>query len=1809
MALLLMVTEIQVTGLTANAQTLGQETSIYDVIENEGSENETMVEESADESSSAIETESETVEEQSSVEETASETQETTAVEGTETGTTVEESVEETVEIEEETLSVEETEETSVAVDADEESDDSEAKEVAITSLKYHMTISNHDNLESFDWVVQAKETDSVSKTVELTEDGDYAVEFTFDTITGMQNLGYIDSKEWVDNSEVIKDVYKDSNIIVKINKITVNNTYDLVYKSTPELSVSSNGLANIWGATAGEIICGTEDNSAYLSLDGGEDAASYDDNIIKFYVKSEDKDTENDVVIEAQPITSLKYHMTIADVGETASFTWIVQAVNADSQEKEISLTSDSNEYDVEFEFDSVTGMQNLGYIKQDENSSLTVTITKITVNDSYELTYESAPVLKANSDWENGLAHIWGAAAGERICGNDSAYLANNEGKTAITLYVLKDSTGDDDPVITDTASLNFVKEMGSGWNLGNSFEGYDTDETATDFYEEAWGNPKVTQELLKAVYAKGYRTIRIPFTIWKRYEVNETAGDNEIKYEIKKEWLERYKEVVDWAVKDGFHVIINIHHDSGWLKYWDGDKSSEEYRKYTDFWKQLAEYMADEPEQVAFETINEPTFEETGSITAQQKLDDINRAAYDIIRATEGNATRMIVVPTIVTKFEEKYSEPLYNFIQGLNDENVVATVHYYSEWVYSANLGKTSFDEVLWQNDGVDYTARDAADNMMKIINDQFVKNGIGVIVGEYGLLGYDASEGCLETGEELKYYEYMNYLDSQNDGVCLVFWDNGSGIDRNDTEDYSWKKPEVGKMLEASMNGRSSYATGSDNLYFAEAVTEDVEIPLTLNGNTFSSIEGLTEGTDYTYDSATSTVTLKKDYINTKFAAKSGYGTFATLVMKFSSGADWNEYLIKYAAPVIDSAEGTKADGIKIPVTFNGSRVRRVTAYQASGKVGPHSDWWDYLQYDGAFGVDYENGTFNLLNGFFADSTVKDGLTKVKVEFYDGQIAYFWLTIDGDKVSSNPDMAVNTDEISASEIICLYAGETEIPSQYLNMPEGGSVYGTWVEEGTTMVTLEECWPPKLIFDTKAYDNFVGGGIRLCYMDVEKYVNVSFGIKDAPVVDAVEVEAAKSQKVTVSNLAEDAKLSYKISDTSIATVNADGEVTGVSEGSTVITVTVEQYNRTDDFEAAITVTTAKSDDKEDDKNNDKDDDKNDNKDDEEVVTPEEGVLPEDIPADGIPEGLWIAGIKAEGYTYTGTAIKPEVRVYDGETRLKAGQDYTISYKNNTKVNDATNVQKAPTITVKGKGNYAGKETATFKIIQADLGDSSVIAEDILLAYNKKVQKKVPTVTYNGKKLANKKDFTVEYTSKGDDAYKTVGEYEVVLTAKPNGNFTGTKTVKLIITDSTLISKVSVKKIKDQIYKGTAITPDLTINYKGTPLEKGTDYEVSYENNIEIGTATVTIKGIGNYAGTKKVTFKITGESLKKAAISGVTDKVYNGKAQTQTLAVSLNGEPLIEGTNYTVTYADNKNVGKATVTVTGKGAYTGTVKKTFKITAYDLKADFEKKISGYENEITVKYLKGGNKPEISLTFDGTALVAGTDYTVSYKNNKAVTTSETTQMPTMTIKGKGNFAGTLTKTFSIDSKALTDAQSPVTISVADVGDADKAGKYISKPVLTDADGKKLVAGKDYDKTIVYTLEDGTELNSKSSVEAGKNVKVTVTGIGAYSGTIEAVYRVAENSFSKAKVTISGQKYTGKAVTLDKDDITVKIGKKELEYGTDYEIDADSYSNNVKKGTATVTVVGKGSYGGMKTAKFKIVSKDFTWFWNLFN
>lgn len=616
----------------------------------------------------------------------------------------------------------------------------------------------------------------------------------------------------------------------------------------------------------------------------------------------------------------------------------------------------------------------------------------------------------------------------------------------------------------------------------------------------------------------------------------------------------------------------------------------------------------------------------------------------------------------------------------------------------------------------------------------------------------------------------------------------------------------------------------------------------------------------------------------------------------------------------------------------------------------------------------------------------------------------------------------------------------------------------------------------------------------------------------------------------------------------------------------------------------------------------------------------------VLPGDIPADGkIPEGLWIAGVK-ESHTYTGADIKPEIRVYDGKKKLQPGQDYTVSYKNNIKVNNAAQSTTAPTITVKGKGNYAGSETATFQITAVDLSDSVVLAEDFTVACNKKVQKKVPAVTYNGKKLAANRDFTVSYPDGGEGAYKEAGVYDILLTAKSGGNFRGTRTVKCTITENNLLSKVSVKKIPAQVYTGGAIEPELAVTWKGAPLVKGTDYSVSYTDNTEIGTAKAVLTGIGKYAGTKNVPFSITGTSLKGASVSGIENKIYNGCDQKQTFTVTLKGRTLTEGTDYDVFYEKNKNVGRAGVTIKGKGAYTGTIKKTFTIGTFHVAANADGRFEVKLKQDVVPYAKGGAKPEVTVRFKTGSgkwetLKEGQDYMLSYRNHTAVNDgSNQNRQPAVTVKGKGSFGGTYGT--ALTYKIVAQDLGQLKLTAQDKTYQNKKNVFATRITVTDLDGKALQMGTDYNKVLTYSYANETTVNTVGNgtavrtagdlvdrndiIPAGTVLKVRADAKsgGNYTGTLTGEYRMTQAAISSASVSVPKQTYTGRAVTLKKDQVVVKIKGKQLD-GSQYEIVPNSYKNNVKKGTATVTIRGLDNYGGTKDVRFTINAKGFLWWW----
>lgn len=688
-----------------------------------------------------------------------------------------------------------------------------------------------------------------------------------------------------------------------------------------------------------------------------------------------------------------------------------------------------------------------------------------------------------------------------------------------------------------------------------------------------------------------------------------------------------------------------------------------------------------------------------------------------------------------------------------------------------------------------------------------------------------------------------------------------------------------------------------------------------------------------------------------------------------------------------------------------------------------------------------------------------------------------------------------------------------------------------------------------------------------------------------------------------------------------------------------------------------------------------------------------------------------------------TYTGSAIKPDLIVYDiavyenarikdagiktaglgnstledtgfEDMRLKLNQDYTISYKNNKKAASADS-NKPPTITVKGKGNYAGTQIITFNIVPKALTDTDITFDNITAAYTGKTIKSLPTLYRNGKKLTKNTDYKLTYPQTGSGAYQNAGTYPIIITG--TGGYSGTLTVYETISRKTLLSKVKIAKIPNQVYepekikKGTGMQPQLTVTYKNTTLAESTDggitgdYVVSYANNLNIGTATATITAVGNnenYIGSKSITFKITGTSINKAVISGVEPKTYTGidddVKQDDNISVSFDGEQLISSIDkdkypekyedrpidYVLEYKNINKAGTATVIIKGVNKYTGTKKITYKINACDFSQvdmtdiiiqycpddadknnDDSYKTVNSLNDITTPYVKGGVKPAIKLYYKVTIkdkekvkeiekeLKLGKDYTVKYKNNNALTTADMPQdkMPLITITGKGNFKGSISGTFKITDGAMSDDNGKITMTAKDIVYKSKQGAYRTSVTLTDANGKKLQAGKDYAKTLRYTYVEDTSITTiqgenvtrAAGDEVGENdlpnigtaIRVTVTGIGAYAVDIDAtaskstIYHIVAADISKAKVTVAPKTYIDKytPITLTETDITVTLNGNELVFGedNDYVIETDTYVGNNSKGKATVIIRGTGTnYGGTKKVKFTINGKTLSWF-----
>lgn len=544
------------------------------------------------------------------------------------------------------------------------------------------------------------------------------------------------------------------------------------------------------------------------------------------------------------------------------------------------------------------------------------------------------------------------------------------------------------------------------------------------------------------------------------------------------------------------------------------------------------------------------------------------------------------------------------------------------------------------------------------------------------------------------------------------------------------------------------------------------------------------------------------------------------------------------------------------------------------------------------------------------------------------------------------------------------------------------------------------------------------------------------------------------------------------------------------------------------------------------------------------------------------------------KPSGGVYTGGKITPNVTVKHGTKVLQKGKDYTLTYKNNVNVSKTEAEAKAkdkPTIIVTGKGSYTGSiKDITFEISAKSINDHGikVAADDVIQGKAAKISVKNGTKSltvnkqYRVTEIVRIKDENGDpvdgeaaiYTDGGQTKLNAkiaiAGRYKV--TVEGVGNYSGQNTAEFTVTDKDhMISNMKVElPKKDLVFTGSEIRltttgtdPQLKVMKNSSDaLNYGTDYEVSYEDangnktNIKVGTAKVTIKGKGLYAGTKTATFKITkrpmvADSSDADANANADKTVIGWEPKKDTLLYNINkglGEDenlylpytgykwtpeldiyttsggakkvLTKGVDYTISFSNNlKANDKVSITIKGKGNYSGTVKieKIFTIKDVTLD-DFVITIN------PVEYTGKAIKPAINFVYmkTGTALnlKAGTAYSVKYENNTNVASIESAAKPTVTIKEKGMHAsGTKIEKnidFTITTGVITYA------SISDVKLQTYSGKPVKPALTVKVNGKKLKAGKDY--TVKYSG------NSRPNDKA----KVQIIGIGNYSGTVEKTF-----------------------------------------------------------------------------------------------
>ena len=350
--------------------------------------------------------------------------------------------------------------------------------------------------------------------------------------------------------------------------------------------------------------------------------------------------------------------------------------------------------------------------------------------------------------------------------------------------------------------------VDEMGFGWNLGNTFDAWNSSQNQGLDSETCWGNPETDEELIKYLVKTGFKAIRIPVT-WHNHLIDD-------KYTIDPAWMKRVKTVVDWAIKYGLYVIINSHHDNAEptlfpIKYGKGyyplNKDLEESGKFIyNVWAQIAKaFNNGYDHHLIFEGLNEPRLlgneyewwynpENKTCQEAAQVLNEFHRLIHKAIRDTGGNnAKRFIMVTGLAAGYDATMKSPLeFPNDKKYNPDNnkLLLSVHMYAPYDFAMNpdMSLCEFTDEYQKE----------IDNKFVSLYYKFVQQGYSIVAGEMGAINKNNTEARIEWG---KYYIGL----TRKYQASTFLWDNGYWDNTKTCDDIfghlkrdklAWAVPEV-----------------------------------------------------------------------------------------------------------------------------------------------------------------------------------------------------------------------------------------------------------------------------------------------------------------------------------------------------------------------------------------------------------------------------------------------------------------------------------------------------------------------------------------------------------------------------------------------------------------------------------------------------------------------------------------------------------------------------------------------------------------------------------------------------------------------------------------------------------------------------------------------------------------------------------------------------------------------------------------------------------------------------------------------------